>query len=347
MTTTVKPSELLPGPDLFLQSIDIVQEKALFVRLRREDYQKASFLDGRSITAQTQGGWMRFGEVSHALSELPPRHPPHFIFHSGHVGSTLLSRLIEAAGGVLALREPLTLRTLAELCDIAPSESLLDPAQLELVFRWHLALWGRGYPDTRAVVVKATSSASRVGARLLSSNPDSRAICLNLRPEPFLATLLAGPNSRLDLRGHGQERMHRLTRISHAPETALHAMSLGELCAMAWAVETLTQQQLHLNHGARVLHLDFEALLRDPASKLAAALSHLNIDFPPEAVARILAGPTMQSYAKAPEAPYSPALRAQLLNEARARHGDEIRRGMRWLERYALSSPALAALLQG
>jgi hypothetical protein len=79
---------------------------------------------------------------------------------------------------------------------------------------------------------------------LLTRCADARAIYLNLRAEPFLATLLAGPNSPSDLRGHGAERMRRLMRIlAIEPATPLHALSLGELAAMSWLTETATQHQ--------------------------------------------------------------------------------------------------------
>ena len=42
----------------------------------------------------------------------------HFIFHTGHVGSTLVSRLLDETGDVLSLREPLPLRTLADAMDV-------------------------------------------------------------------------------------------------------------------------------------------------------------------------------------------------------------------------------------
>ena len=49
--------------------------------------------------------------------------PIHFIFHSGHVGSTLLSRLLEEVPSQLGLREPLPLRSLAELHDRSRRDS--------------------------------------------------------------------------------------------------------------------------------------------------------------------------------------------------------------------------------
>ena len=73
-----------------------------------------------------------------------------------------------------------------------------------------MRLWSRGYPATRSVVVKATSSASRLAPVVLRRFVKTRAVYLHLRAEPALATLLAGSNSAIDLRGHGAERLKRL-----------------------------------------------------------------------------------------------------------------------------------------
>ena len=43
----------------------------------------------------------------------------------------------------------------------------------------------------------------------------------------------------------------------------------------------------------------------------------------------------MRRYSKAPEHGYDAALRRDVLNEARAMHGEEIRRGLAWLDRAA------------
>jgi hypothetical protein len=71
--------------------------------------------------------------------------------------------------------------------------------------------------------VKATSSAARLAPAILSRN-GTRAIYLNQRAESAIATLLAGQNSPLDLRGHGPGRCsastHALSGRAHAPPVA-------------------------------------------------------------------------------------------------------------------------------
>ncbi len=82
-----------------------------------------------------RGEWLPAAAVEQALAGARDVRALHFIFHAGHVGSTLLSRLLDEARGVLSLREPLPLRAIAEH---------FSPARLELLLR----LWERGFDGT-------------------------------------------------------------------------------------------------------------------------------------------------------------------------------------------------------
>ena len=126
--------------------------------------------------------------------------PLHFIFHCGHVGSTLLSRLLDETEQVLPLREPLPLRVLAEgYSALAKREAPISEERLNLYLEMFLQMWSRGYPNTRTVLLKATSSAARVAPRLMAARPKTRAVYMSLAAEPYLATLMAGANSILDM----------------------------------------------------------------------------------------------------------------------------------------------------
>jgi hypothetical protein len=336
---------LLADPTLFAQNIDFLRQMVLFVQCSSDAYRNASFLDGRMLTPQTRKIWASFSDLDAISEGAPGGLPVHFIFHSGHVGSTLLSRLLDCIPGVFGLREPLPMRQLAEAGDALDSlASLVSPAQFDALLAAQVRLWRRGYAHTTAAVVKATSTAARLGSRLLGAAPSAKAICLNLPLEPYLATLLAGENSIFDLRGHGSERMRRLQKTAQLV-TPLHAMSVGDLAALAWVVETTTHAQLKTAFGDRVLALNFEALLADPAAALRSVCSHFELTPAENLAERIARSGVMQRYAKAPEAPYSPALRNQLLTQARALHASEIARGRRWIEELTTRSPQLNPLL--
>jgi hypothetical protein len=339
-------AEIAQGAALFAQKRDGLRESLFFVRLSEADYRAASFLDDRILTVQRQSGWMPEVPVRAALARGADARPLHFIFHTGHVGSTLLSRLLDELDGVLPLREPLTLRTLAETHDRARElDALVGEAGLATQFETNLQLWSRGFASTRAVVLKATSSTGRIAPALLAAAPQARAVYLNAAPETYLATLLAGENSPIDLRGMGGERILRLARIAGPPDRALHALSLGELAAMTWLAERLAQQAALAAAPGRVLALDIDAFLAAPGETVANVAAHFGLACGRAKAAAIAQSPALTRYAKAPEHAYSPALRAEILADARRHFADEIRKGLVWLDAYARAHPIAAAAL--
>jgi hypothetical protein len=340
-------SGLAASPDVYVQKIDLARGAALLVQLNEGAYRAASFLDDRILTPGLKGAWASLESALAAAGAGVAGKPLHFIFHTGHVGSTLLSRLLDESGCVLSLREPLPLRTLAEARDVLGSpESLLSPADYEGLERALLRLWARGYGSTHSVVLKATSSACRIASSLLERLPSARGVYLNLGAEPYLATLLAGRNSGVDLRGHGPVRIRQLQARLNTPLAPLHALSLGELAAMNWLAETWNQHDVIDRFGSRVLALDFDALLADVAGSVRRVAEHFQL--PPDSgwLAGIARSPVLTRYSKSPDFEYSPQLRRELLRESRQINAAQIAAGLRWLEKLAGSQPAVARKLK-
>jgi hypothetical protein len=329
-------AELGVGPELYPFAFDPGRDAVFFIRMAAADYRRASFLDERLLTPETRGQWVPFADVARAMAAPSASRPLHFIFHSGHVGSTLLSRMLDETGRVLSLREPLPLRTMAEAYD--GGRSGLDERQ-ELLLR----LWGRGFGDTEAVVLKATSTAARLGSKLMALRGTSKAVTLNVTAESYLATILAAENSAVDLNAHGPERVHRLSRILNVMPP--RPTNLGELAAMSWLVERLTQDDLLHAFAGRILPLDFDALLQETGPTLSKVLAHLEIITTPDEVAAIVSGPVLVHYSKAPEHAYSANLRADRLAEARRLYSAEIRAALTWLEQLGQQHPRVAAIL--
>jgi hypothetical protein len=338
----------LSSPDAYPQNVDLVRATVLLLRFDQQAYRAASFLDDRILGPGSSGAWVPAGDVDERSRGLDDLRPLHFVFHTGHVGSTLLSRLLDETGKVLPLREPLPLRVLAETHDaLGHPDALLSPEAFDRTLQLFLRLWRRGYPGIAAVVLKATSSTARLAGRLLATSDASRAVYLNLRPEPYLATILAGEHSPLDLRGHGPERVRRLQHAASSPLPALHTLSLGELAAMSWLAESQTRAEALHRFGERVLGLDFDQMLSDLRGTLARALAHLSIPAEPSFLAQVQNSAVLGRYSKAPEYEYSPALRAEVLRESRQINAAEIRRGMLWLERIARADAALGRVVEG
>jgi hypothetical protein len=337
---------LVASPDVYVQKVDLARNAALLVRLDESAYRAASFLDDRILTSDLKGAWASLQSVTAAARGIVHARPLHFIFHTGHVGSTLLSRLLDESGCVLSLREPLPLRTLADARDVLGSpESLLSPAELEDLERALLLAWSRGYASTHSVVLKATSSTCRIATSLLGRLSGAHAVYLNLRAEPYLATLLAGKNSGVDLRGHGPVRIRQLQARIEAPLAPLHSLSLGELAAMSWLAETWNQHDAVDRIGSRVLALDFDELLADVAGCVRRVAEHFQLPIESGWLTGIAHSPVLTRYSKSPDFEYSPQLRRELLRESRRTNAAQIAAGLRWLDNLAGSQPAIARKL--
>jgi hypothetical protein len=339
-------SGLAASPDVYPQKVDLARDAALLVQLNESTYRTASFLDDRILAPDVKGRWVSLRSVLEAAQAIGERKPLHFIFHTGHVGSTLLSRLLDASGCVLSLREPLPLRTLADARDVLESpESLLNPRDFVALENALMKLWSRGYPDTHTVVLKATSSAGRIAAPLLERHNGAHAVYLNVAAEPYLATLLAGKNSGIDLRGHGPVRIRQLQARIATPLPQLHALSLGELAAMSWLAETWNQHDAVARVGARILALDFDELLADVAGGLGRVAAHFQLPLGSRWLDDIARSPVLMRYSKAPDFEYSPEVRAELLRQSRQNNAAQIDAGLSWLENLAGSQPAVASVL--
>jgi hypothetical protein len=339
---------LAASPDVYLQKVDLVRDAALLVQLNESAYRAASFLDDRILAPEVKGAWTSLRSVRDATQQLGELRPLHFIFHTGHVGSTLLSRLLDESGCVLSLREPLPLRTLADARDTLESpESLLSRRDFDALQSALLAIWSRGYPATHAVVLKATSSACRIAAPLLERQDRSRSVYLNLAAEPYLATLLAGQNSGIDLRGHGPVRIRQLQPRITTPLQPLHALSPGEMAAMSWLAETWNQRDAVTRLGTRIMTLDFDELLRDIADAVARVAAHFQLPQNSRWLSAIARSPVLTRYSKSPDFEYSPQVRRELLRQSRQNNAAQIAAGLRWLEALARAQPAVAAVLKG
>jgi hypothetical protein len=335
---------LAGSPDVCVQRYDLARDAALLVDIGASALRAASFLDDRVLTPSMTGAWVALGRIVKATQAVPQR-PLHFIFHTGHVGSTLVSRLLDETRAVLPLREPAVLRQLADTHDrLHHVDSLINAREFGMLTACLLRLWSRCDAGARAVVLKATSSAGRIAPTLLAQSQQSRAIYLNLRAEPYIATLVAGASAAIDLRGLGPERFRRLEAYGATALPPLHSHSKGELAAAGWLAETWSQHKALDELGGRVLAVDFDALLGDVTAHVSRVVSHLGLPHEPSYLTNVGRSAVLQRYAKAPEHAYSPAMRAQILGDARRQYGEEIRRGLLWLEKLGAANPAVAAV---
>ncbi len=343
-------------PSLFVHQMDVNSDQLMLMKVEEEDLRAASFLDQRLLEAKP-GGQPRarqWGDFTHIASQTeapgaPARDDARFIFHIGHVGSTLLSRLLGEAPDALALREPHLLRQLAELRVIEGlAHSPWPPGRvaerLPLARKW----LSRSFREGQRALIKATSFVSDIAPDLIE---DSRkAVFLTLSPERYLQTILAGDASRQELAFLSGTRLQRLNTRLEGDPIKLWDLDEAKRAAMSWACEMTALNaatRYAREEGARenVLWQDFDAFLAEPGETLAATARHLEVAISEEQAASWVQGPIMSRYSKAPEQGYSPQLREEVLEGAAREHENVIRHALRWLDAAGKDHPEIAAAL--
>jgi len=257
--------------------------------------------------------------------------PTHAIFHIGHCGSTLLSRLLDTWPEVQGLREPLPLRTLADAWPrLDEPTSRLSPAQADDVLRALWERWSLALPPHSRSVVKATSSCNGLILSLLKEQPRTRVVLMDMPLRPYLATLLKSPNSVIDAASAAAERLLYLQRHGVARHLSLHGIPLHRQCALGWFAEQMRFESLARGHYAdRVLRLDFESLLDEPARALHRVATHLDLD--PARVDEAVASPAWGRYSKAQSHGYSRDDRAHDLALSMQTFGADISDAESWI----------------
>jgi hypothetical protein len=325
------------SPEVFPYGFNSSNDTVSFIRLSRADFDAASFLDARILSLLIPAQTIPWRQVSALVEATELPEGCDFIFHIGHVGSTLMSRLIGCHPGVFALREPMVLREFAQIIS-EPEVQAQSWSESDFDARLGgcLKLLSRTFDAQQNAVIKATSFVSELAAGLLSRASAPRAMMMVVPAETYLATILGGPNSRRETKILCANRLRRLHRRIGREAWRLESLSEGETVAVSWACEMSALAHAASVAGERVLRLDFDEFLADPTRHLRSALRHFNIDATGAELDAIFRGPHMGRYSKAPEDAYDAALRGAVLKQARASHAAEIKRGLSWLERAAV-----------
>lgn len=312
------------------QALDPAADTVRLVAMSRELYRAASFLDDRLLPGvDTQ--IVPWPKVKAAIAG-DLRIDARWIFHIGHVGSTLVSRLLGELDGVLAIREPRLLRDLA----VAPAE----------VRNRYLAsipkLMSRTFAPQEIACVKATSFTSELAPDLVP--PGQRALFLYVSPRNYIASILAGENSLKELVQLADFRARRMERrgIVFPP-----AGSNAEHAAAAWAAEMTTlEAAADAMADRQVEWADFDSMLPNMAQSLERIAASFGFLADNGTLAEIAHGPLIRRYSKALEYEYSPGLRNALIEQELRLQGKEIYAALATLQTASEKSPLLARALK-
>ncbi|PTD19943.1 hypothetical protein [Sphingomonas fennica] len=329
--------------ELFVQSLDVAGDRLLVARMAEADYAGASFLDQRILTPDRPCQWFGWEDLERLSGSLPAT--ACHIFHIGHVGSTLISRLLGELPDVLAVREPVLLRGLADLRRIrGRPESAWSPQRFDARVGMALGWLSRTFRPEQRAIVKATSFVSDLAPEILAAG--QKALFLFVKPESYLPTILAGEASMQELAVWSPTRLLRLHARIGAEPWRLWEMSPGERVALGWACEMAAVEEAGAGAAeGQALWMDFDGFLADPAASLARIAAHFGAPLAMEQAQALVGGPIMSRYSKAPEHGYSPQLRRDVLAQARRDQAGEIARGQRWLAEAGRQYPLIARAL--
>lgn len=337
---------LARDPQAFPFKLDLSVQRALVVRLTADELAAASFLDERVLGAQRQGGWMPLQPLLQA-SQLATAGVPRAIFHLGHCGSTLLSRLLDGLGTAMGLREPLVVRSLAEHAEHLDSPTArLSGEQWQNLFGNALGWLQRRGSEAAPVVVKATSSCNALIEPWLRADPMVTAVTMHVDLPSYLLTMLKAESSRQDAESFIAERLRFLHRALGDESLRLYQIDQAQRIALGWFAEMLRFRQLAQRWPGRLLALDFARLLADPAPTLMAVAEHLRLPADARQVEHALAAGIIGRYSKATEHAYGPADRQADLASARQRFADEFDSAMGFARELLARYPALQMLEQ-
>lgn len=332
MTGLPLPAGIANDPTWLVQAIDPPARLARLVRMDRNAYREASFLDDRLLALGNESRLCSLDELIAASGDIAGP-PASWIFHIGHVGSTLVSRLLGELDGVLALREPRSLRDLA----------VAQEDERPVLARALDGLMGRRGQGDHAVIVKATSFVSEYAPLL--TEPSASVLFLYATPASYISGILAGENSVKELDALGGARTQRLA--SRGIELQGFDCNDAHRAAAAWACEMTSLEAAADEMPLRkILWADFDTMLGDMPAWLGRITSHFGLDAPAGQIQELANGPLMLRYSKALEYDYSPSLRAELLADAAHSHGDEIDAAVAALWTAAESIPLLKRALE-
>lgn len=329
MVSLPTPAEIARDASWLVQAYNAHSQAVRLVRMNRDAYRAASFLDDRLLQADMEAQYVPWRAVAQA-AQITERTDARWIFHIGHVGSTLIARLLGELPAVLAIREPRILRDIATL------------GEREELTAASTKLFSRTFAPDEAAVVKATSFVSEIAPEFVPEG--ERALFLYASPARYIASILAGDASRKELAAYAASRIARMS--ARVPSLAKPQPTEAHAAAAAWACEmTSLEAATEKMSDRQVLWMDFDRALGRLPEALRDLAHFFGFANRPEEIAGIASGPLTRQYSKALEYDYSPDLRRDVIAEAASAHTADIREALAMLEDAAQESPLLARAL--
>jgi hypothetical protein len=328
---SAQPASDPPASDevAFLHRLDGVTGEQAIALTDRAALRGASFLDGRER-------FWRALEVSPFTPSGRGRRPAcRFVFHVGFCGSTLLARLLDRPGRVLALKEPQCLADIAgQRQQLARGEGVASIGEL---LDHALGRLGEVAEGGGSVLVKPSNWVNPLLGELCAGGRVERGVFLSMAPRAYLGAVFRGGRARIEFCtrlaaevaavmprgnallieaiGHDDDPLGRAARIA----ALLHRLQ-----------ETLFARVIADNGWPGEARIEFADLVADPAAAADRARRALGLDPSEDAgISREL----LERHAKNPASAFSSDKRAGEDAMVESVHGERFDQAMEWLDR--------------
>jgi len=270
----VTADEIVRDPRLLLHRVDSVHRKLEFRPTSAEAVREAAFIDGRTDIWAGSPLQLPFD----AVVDLSTAAPAPAIFHMSFCGSTLLARLLDIPGKVLALKEPNC------LVDLADWKTRGGGAEFEAMLRFTLTMLGRSWGTSEQILLKPSSWANN----LIDDFPAAmRAVFVTIDRDRFLEAVLRGGTDRVAFAA--RLAAHLSPFVDGGPERVQAAIDstpdpIGKAARLALVAHDLElrlfERALGGNQLARAEIVDFSEIEREPfeATTRAGQALELGLD---------------------------------------------------------------------
>lgn len=310
---------------------DARADTLVFARLTRDAHRRAVFVDRRFVGQSQQSLPMPLSELS-SDAVRRARAPMHFIFHTAHCCSTLLTRALDIPGVSMGIKEPAVLVSFAQHW----ANARQTPGALD-AFSVTLDLLSRPLSPGETQIVKPSNVATHLIPEIFHLRPDAKALVLWSGLETFLGAIVRrGADGRAFARQVFQGFADAIPLDPTFSREELLIQTDLQLAAQVWLMQMAFLGSVIRRHGStRIRVLNSDTFLAQPARTLRALAQHFSLALDAERCAEIAAGPVFREHAKQPLAPFDAAAhRAQndALDEA---HASEVAVTKAWAVRLA------------
>ena len=336
-------------PELFLRDIDPKRNAAILSPMSADSYRRSSFLDNRLVRVGERDIVVPSDALIRLLEKSGlPAGTIHYIFHVGHCGSTLISRLLGELDDFHALREP------AVLMGLSRSYSALDEPGFEITReRWAelrdfaLTLLARTWQPGQTVLLKATSHAGNLIPQLMSHTRKERAMFLYLDLETYLVTMLRS-HTRRENRHYARDfRIREFADLAPSRSAKFQDYSDARIAALTWLLHTreIANATRDPDIEARILLMTFDEFLATPKRQLDRVCRFMGATVDERRLENLLAGPTARSHSKLPDSNFDSEKRTRELAAVRQEFSNEIDAGLVWAAQVCSEDEPFAGLI--